>query len=82
MKSSLSDEKHTIPEAEKQQILDKINEIEEWSSNSSYPKEKYQERQKELQDLFQQFAQTKGPSGSQEEAGLGAESGPTIEEID
>lgn len=79
MKSSLGDEKNTIPEAEKKKILDKINEIEEWSSNSSYPKEKYQERQKELQDLFQQFATpdvSKGEAGSQEEPG------PTIEEID
>jgi len=50
--SGSGENKMNIGDSDKKMILSKIDEIDSWIFNSSYTKDEYAEKQKELQDLF------------------------------
>jgi L1 cell adhesion molecule like protein len=64
--SGSGENKMTISDSDKKMILSKIDEIDSWIFNSSYTKEEYQSKQKELQDLFMKVMESAsaGSSGS------------------
>ena len=82
---------------DKKNITDKINEIEEWSFNSSYQKSDYEAKQKELQDFVAKVMAASSAGGSSGSSGGSSDDGtskfnssstkeedlgPKIEEID
>jgi L1 cell adhesion molecule like protein len=97
IKSSLTDEKNEatskLDDATKQQIKDKIAELDSWSQESNYSKEEYQGKQKELEELFAtllqgagqgqpDFEQSQNPQKSQNSKDTEETYEPKIEEID
>lgn len=89
MKSMVTDEKNEmvskLDEKTKKSIADKISEIENWSFNSSYTKEEYAAKQKELDEFFANVTKnaasaSSGPSPTP--SSKEPEFGPKIEEID
>jgi len=64
--SGSGENKMTISDSDKKMILSKIDEIDSWIFNSSYTKEEYQSKQKQLQDLFMKVMESAsaGSSGS------------------
>ena len=72
---------------DKKNVTDKINEIEEWSFNSSYQKSEYEAKQKELQDFVMKVMAASGnnfnePSSSEPSSTQKDNFEPKIEEID
>lgn len=97
MKSTVEDEKlkDKISDAERTQILDKVNDVIRWlDSNQLAEKEEFEHKQKELENVCNPII-TKlyqgaggapggfsGAPGAPPAGGPGAGSGPTIEEVD
>jgi len=89
VKNLVTDSKHELGsklnDNDKSKILDKLNEIENWANNSSYEKEEYIAKQRELENFFQTLVgqgQT-GNVNTDETKGEKEENfEPTIEEID
>jgi shikimate kinase len=83
-----SDENKNMSDSDKKVLNDKIHEIEEWTlGSSSYTKDDYEVKQKELQDLFVKIAEKSGASAdSQQQAPTPTTEEdnfePKIEEID
>jgi len=76
-----------MSEDDKKNVTDKINEIEEWSFNSSYQKSEYEAKQKELQDFVMKVMAASGnnfnePSSSEPISTEKDTFEPKIEEID
>jgi len=89
MKSMLTDDKNEmaakLDDATKKLVTDKIAEIENWSFSSSYTKEEYVAKQKELDDYFANVAKTAAGTSSGPRptpASKEPEFEPKIEEID
>ena len=94
IKNMLNDDKNEatskFDDATKQQINDKITEIESWTQLSNYSKEEYKEKQTELEEFFAKFAQGSGQNQSQPDFSKSQEEPreteetyePKIEEID
>ena len=92
MKTTLSDDKNEmvskLSQQDKDRIKDKIDELEKWCLYSSYTKEEYTEKQKELDDLFMTIGKNvasdmktraEESTGKQDDDGVFE---PKIEEID
>jgi L1 cell adhesion molecule like protein len=86
-----SDDNKNMSDSDKKDLNDKIREIEEWSYDSStYTKQDYEAKQKELQDFFVKIAEKNGSSaGAQQQSHQTSTSTteednfePKIEEID
>lgn len=91
MKSTVTDDKNEmaakLDDATKKLVTDKIAEIENWSFNSSYTKEEYIAKQKELDEFFANVTKNasgapSGPSPMPSSASKEPEFEPKIEEID
>jgi L1 cell adhesion molecule like protein len=87
IKNMLNDEKNEttnkLSSTDKKMITSKITDLEQWSlASSSYTKEEYTEKQKELEELFSNISKNMGfsPSESNTESENNYE--PKIEEID
>jgi len=90
-KNTVNDDKSEvkIPESSKQQINDKIQEIEDWSFQGLHSKEEYAEKQGELEALFKEFVSSSGvPTSDFSQYNTTAKEtsshkeGPSIEEVD
>jgi L1 cell adhesion molecule like protein len=89
-KSLVNDNKSEvkIPESSKQQINDKIQEIEDWSFQGLHSKEEYVEKQGELESLFKEFASSSGVPNDFSQYNTPSKEtpqhkeGPSIEEVD
>jgi L1 cell adhesion molecule like protein len=90
-KNTMNDDKSEvkIPESSKQQINDKIQEIEDWSFQGLHSKEEYVKKQGELEALFKEFVSSSGvPTSDFSQYNTSAKEtsshkeGPSIEEVD
>ena len=86
MKTTLSDNKNEmvskLSEKDKEQIKSKIDELEKWCLYSSYSKEEYTEKQKELDNLFMNIGNNMEKNVEQPFEKENTEFEPKIEEID
>ena len=92
MKNMLTDDKNELSlklsETTKKQITDKISEVELWSLDSSYSKEEYLEKQKEVESFISSVAangvtnNTSENKSTNDSSEKDANFEPTIEEID
>jgi len=68
MKNTIKDDKNELTNklssTDKKTITEKINELEEWCAYSSYSKEEYAEKQKELENLFLNISKNMGNTSS------------------
>jgi len=94
LKSSMNDEQMKVPEDDKKQIIDKVEEVLQWlDKNQSASTEEFQEKLKEIEAIANPIMTKmyQGAGGGMPGAGEGmpdmggmggAGSGPTVEEVD
>jgi len=64
VKNTMNGEECKMSDADKKIINDKISEIENWCFNSSYQKNEYEAKQKEIQDLFMNLMTANAATGA------------------
>jgi hypothetical protein len=87
MRSSIKDDKEKIIEEDRKILINKLDEIEEWLTKSTYNKDDYQEKQNEFEKIFMTIISKNDTMNKQTEATKTSEPEnddfePKIEEID
>lgn len=74
VKSTMSDEKHKdkITEEDKTTVLNKVTEVQTWLDESTYSVQEYEDKQKDLESVYNPVAKTLYPEG---EGGMSGMSG-------